>query len=174
MAPSESDKRLIAALQEGLPLTARPYAALAAQAGMTEAEAIARIAALRAAGAIRRFGVVVRHRRLGYRANAMTVWDVPDAAAAAAGRKLADLPFVTLAYRRPRRPPDWPYNLFCMIHGRDRALVEGLIEDGTAAAGLAGRPRAVLFSSRGFKQCGARYAPPPAAASGIAKRTAAC
>ncbi|MHA1113555.1 MAG: siroheme decarboxylase subunit beta [Alphaproteobacteria bacterium] len=155
------DRRLIAALQDGLPLVARPYAALGEAAGMTEAQVIARIEALRAAGTIRRFGAVVRHRSLGYTANAMTVWDIPDAQTAEAGRKLAALPYVTLAYRRPRRAPDWPYNLFCMIHGRDRDVVSGLIEDATAAAGLDGRPRAILFSSRGFKQCGARYAPTP-------------
>ena len=77
-----------------------------------------------------------------------------------AGRRLAELPFITLCYRRPRRPPAWPYNLFCMIHGRERATVLGQIEAATRAAGLHGRSRAVLFSRRCFKQRGARYAAP--------------
>jgi DNA-binding Lrp family transcriptional regulator len=110
-------------------------------------------------GVIKRFGVIVRHRELGYRANAMVVWDVPEERVSEAGRKLADLPFVTLCYRRPRRLPVWPYNLFCMIHGRERGAVEALVETASAAAGLNGLTRAVLFSRRRFKQRGARYVP---------------
>jgi DNA-binding Lrp family transcriptional regulator len=159
MELTNEDRKLLAALENGLPLTARPYEALARALGTGEAEVIARLARLKAAGTVKRFGVVVRHHELGYRANAMVVWDVPDAAADEAGRRLADLPFVTLSYRRARCRPQWPYNLFCMIHGRDRAAVEALIEQATAHAGLSGRPRAVLFSRRRFKQRGARYVP---------------
>jgi DNA-binding Lrp family transcriptional regulator len=109
-------------------------------------------------GIIKRFGVVVRHHELGYRANAMVVWDVPDDRVSEVGRQLATLPFITLCYRRPRRLPAWPYNLFCMIHGRDRATVENLIEQASALAGLADHARTTLFSRRRFKQRGARYA----------------
>jgi siroheme decarboxylase len=109
---------------------------------------------------IRRFGLVVRHHELGYRANAMTVWDVPDERVPGVAARLIELPFVTLCYRRPRRPPAWPYNLFCMIHGKDRGLVEAEVEEATRTAGLAGLPRAVLFSRRRFKQRGARYVLP--------------
>jgi DNA-binding Lrp family transcriptional regulator len=131
---------------------------------MGEAEVIARLRRLIEGGVIRRFGVIVRHHELGYRANAMVVWDVPDARVGDAGRTLAGLPFVTLCYRRPRRLPLWPYNMFCMIHGRDRSTVETLVEQTTATAGLEGLPRAVLFSRRRFKQRGARYAAPKEAA----------
>ena len=93
----------------------------------------------------------------------MVVWDVPDLRIGDAGRILAVLPFVTLCYRRPRRPPVWPYNLFCMIHGRDRGTVEALVDQASAAAGLEDLPRAVLFSRRAFKQRGARYAASEAA-----------
>jgi DNA-binding Lrp family transcriptional regulator len=109
-------------------------------------------------GVIRRFGLVLSHRDLGYRANAMVVWDIPDDAVGEIGEALAKLPFVTLCYRRPRRPPDWPYNLFCMIHGRDRKTVEALAEEAARAVGAGDCPRAVLFSTRQFKQRGARYA----------------
>jgi DNA-binding Lrp family transcriptional regulator len=109
-------------------------------------------------GVIRRFGLVLSHRDLGYNANAMVVWDIPDAAVGEIGEKLAALDYVTLCYRRPRRLPDWPYNLFCMIHGRDRATVEALAEEAAATAGAADCPRSVLFSTRQFKQRGARYA----------------
>lgn len=160
---SQTDRRLIAALEDGLPLTPRPYATLGAALGLDEEAVIARIKSLRAAGVIRRFGIIVRHHELGYRANAMTVFDVPDAGVAEAGAALARLPYVTLSYRRPRRPPLWPYNLFCMIHGRDQMAVEALIADASLAAGLADVPRAVLFSRRRFKQTGTRYgaAEPP-------------
>ena len=166
MDVSPSDRRLLGALETGLALVARPYARLAAAVGSSEAEVIARLKRMIDRGVVRRFGVIVRHRELGYRANAMVVWDVPDDAVSETGRRLAALPYITLCYRRPRRSPDWPYNLFCMIHGRDRAAVEALIEEATERAGLAGRPRAILFSRRRFKQRGARYgaAQPPAAA----------
>jgi DNA-binding Lrp family transcriptional regulator len=159
MVLSTSDQQLVAAVQDGLPLTLRPYAAIGAEIGLREEEVIAALRRLIDDGVIKRFGVIVRHRELGYRANAMVVWDVPEERVSEAGRKLADLPFVTLCYRRPRRLPVWPYNLFCMIHGRERGAVEDLVETASAAAGLNGLPRAVLFSRRRFKQRGARYAP---------------
>ncbi len=158
---SDADRRLIAAVADGLPSIARPYSAIGKQIGMTEAEVIEGLRRLIADGVITRFGVVVRHRALGYRANAMVVWDVPDTQVDAIGRRLAALPYVTLCYQRPRRPPTWPYNLFCMIHGRDRAAVEAQIAEASAAAGIEDRPRAVLFSKRCFKQKGAHYGAPP-------------
>jgi len=155
---SESDLRLAAALAEGLPLEAQPYAALGRTLGMEEAEVIAGIRRLVAAGVVTRFGVIVRHRPLGYRANAMVVWDLPDDRVALIGQQMAALPWVTLCYRRPRRLPAWPYNLFCMIHGRERATVESLVARTAADCGIPDAPRQVLFSRRCFKQRGARYA----------------
>jgi len=159
MELSDSDLRLAAALAEGLPLEARPYAALGRTLGMEEAEVIAGIRRLVAAGVVTRFGVIVRHRPLGYRANAMVVWDLPDDLVARIGQQMAALPWVTLCYRRPRRLPAWPYNLFCMIHGRERATVESLVARTAADCGIPDAPRQVLFSRRCFKQRGARYAP---------------
>jgi DNA-binding Lrp family transcriptional regulator len=135
---------------------------VAERLGTTEATVLERLAALGRVGLIRRFGVVVRHHELGYCANAMTVWDVPDDIVSDAGQRIATMPGVTLCYRRPRRRPDWPYNLFCMVHGRDRDAVAAAVDRITQDAGLAGLPRAVLFSRRRFKQRGARYAPAPA------------
>lgn len=165
LAPA--DLRLIGAIRDGLPLVPRPYAAIGAVLGMSEDEVIGAIRRLIADGVITRMGVIVRHHELGYRANAMTVFDVPDAEVAGIGRRLAALPFVTLCYRRPRRLPVWPYNLFCMIHGKDRDTVLAQVEEATVAAGLETRQRAVLFSRRRFKQRGACYgiAPPNAEAA---------
>jgi DNA-binding Lrp family transcriptional regulator len=153
---SAADRRLIGALDAGLPLVSRPYAALAAMLGVGEEHVIERLASLVEAGVIARLGLVVRHRPLGFTANAMAVWDVPDEHVARVGALLAAEPCVTLCYRRPRRRPDWRYNLFCMVHGRERAAVAAEIERLTQRAGLGDCASAVLFSRRCFRQRGAR------------------
>ncbi len=159
MIPStDTERLLVAAIQGGLPLTAHPYAEIAERLGLTEEQVIDRIAALQARGAIKRLGVVVRHHELGYRANAMVVWDVPDERVATLGRCLGGFDFVTLCYRRPRRLPDWPYNLFCMIHGQDRASVLDKVAFLVQRCGLQDIPHETLFSRRRFKQRGAIYA----------------
>jgi len=152
--PDATEKRLIAALQPGLDLVARPFARLGEIAGMSEAEVLARIEGWLDEGLIKRFGVVVRHHELGYRANAMVVFDVPDAEVDQIGRELAAEAGVTLCYRRSRCLPDWPFNLFCMVHGRSRDEVRPVIEH---LGRVAGRPPQALYSVRRFKQCGARY-----------------
>ncbi len=123
----DGERRLISVLQEGLPLFARPFALIAERVGASESTVLTRIGKWIEEGAIKRFGVVVRHHELGYTANAMLVHDVPDERVGELGRSLAEEPAVTLCYRRPRQAPQWPYNLFCMIHGRERAEVEGVI-----------------------------------------------
>ena len=151
------ERQLIGALQGGLALEARPFATLAARVGLTEDAVISCIARWVDEGLIRRFGVVVRHHELGLEANAMCVWDVPDAEVSALGRRLAQEAAVTLCYRRSRVLPDWPYNLFCMIHGSAREEVLAARDDLAVRLGLDRHPHAVLFSCRRFKQTGARY-----------------
>ncbi|MEE8499600.1 MAG: hypothetical protein V3S27_03425 [Kiloniellales bacterium] len=151
------DRRLLGAIEDGLPLAVRPYAAVGAQIGLSEANVISRLGRLIAGGVVRRLGLVVRHHELGYQANAMAVWDLAEAEIDEVGRRLADYDFVNLCYRRPRRPPLWPYNLFCMIHSRDRWTVRERIARLNAELGLGERPQALLFSNRRFKQRGARY-----------------
>ncbi|MDH3671907.1 MAG: AsnC family transcriptional regulator [Gammaproteobacteria bacterium] len=158
----ERDCRLIAALQNGLPLVPHPYAAIGASAGMNEAEVIARLHRMLESGVVKRFGVVVRHHELGYRANAMVVWDVPDERATELGQRVASHDFVTLCYRRARCLPDWPYNLYCMIHGRDRNLVHNKVSYLIKACDLQALRHEVLFSLQRFKQRGARYVRPAA------------
>ncbi len=148
------ERALVAALQPGLELVTRPFASLAARVGMAEGEVLARIAAWTDEGLIKRFGIVVRHQELGYRANAMVVFDVPDAEVSGVGARLAQEAGVTLCYRRRRRPPAWPHNLFCMVHGRSREEVEPVIG---RLRQVARYPSETLFSTRRFKQCGARY-----------------
>ena len=164
---------LIGAISHGLPLVSRPYAALAEQLNCSEQEVIDGIRRLSERGDLKRFGVVVRHRRLGYQANAMVVWDIPDTQVEIIGRQMSGFDFVTLCYRRPRRPPVWPYNLFCMIHGRDRDAVGNQVDVIANECGLNSASRQILFSRRCFKQRGAAYqrarldtAPQPVAAHG--------
>jgi len=151
------DRRILAAIEAGLPLTARPYAEIGARVGLTEANVISRLGGLIESGVVRRFGLVARHRELGYRANAMAVWDLAETEIDEVGQRLAGYDFVTLCYRRSRRPPLWPYNLFCMVHGRDRGTVGAWIARLNGELGLEERPQALLFSRQRFKQCGARY-----------------
>lgn len=155
------DETLVGLIQNGLPLVPRPYAWLGEQAGCSEPEVIERLTRFREQGLFKRFGVVVRHHELGYRANAMVVWDVPDNQVAEIGRALAGVPWVNLCYRRPRRLPDWPYNLYCMIHGRDRSAVLRRVELLIRNHDLGDIDHRVLFSLRRFKQCGARYREQP-------------
>lgn len=156
---SHDERRLIAIIQNGLPLTSRPYATIAGQLGLTEFRVIEIIRKLIDSEHIKRFGVVVRHHEAGYRANAMIVWDVPDEQLETIPFQMRALPFVTLCYRRPRMLPDWPYNLFCMIHGRDRESVYMNLKQMIKANGWQNIPHEVLFSKRRFKQRGARYLP---------------
>lgn len=148
---------LVAAVERGLPLVPRPFAAVADAVGLAEPDVIGRFARWLRDGTVARLGVVVRHRRLGYRANAMAVWDVPDERVAEMGARLAAVGGVSLCYRRPRRPPRWRFNLFCMLHGRDRGAVAARVDRLARDPGLAGLARATLFSRRCFKQRGARY-----------------
>ncbi len=159
VALTRAEATLAAELQEGLPLVARPYAALAGRAGMTEATVMSVLRAWLANRVLNRLGIIVRHHELGYVANAMVVWDVPDADVREAGHAAAAAPFVTLCYRRLRQLPDWRYNLYCMIHGRGRDQVQAQVAELRTAGGLTHYPFEVLFSCRRFKQSGARYLP---------------
>ena len=153
IALSGSEQALVGALQSGLQLVEKPFAEL----GWAESDAIALLTRWTATGVIKRFGVVVRHHELGYTANAMVVWNVPDDVVSQVGAQLANSGQVSLCYRRPRALPHWPYNLFCMVHGKDRNEVERRISSLVQRCGLDAYPHDILFSCRRFKQCGARY-----------------
>ena len=152
------DRRLIVATQAGLPLVPRPYALVAAAVGVSEENVIERLGRLVQRGVIRRIGAVPNHFALGYRANGMSVWDVDDAHVDRLGEQVGALACVTHCYRRPRRLPDWPYNLFAMVHGRDRAEVAGKVDAIAKVLGRAARGHAVLYSRRILKKSGMRLA----------------
>jgi len=155
-ALSETEAALAAQLTSGLALAPRPFAELAARAGTSESAAIDTISRWVLDGVITRFGVIVRHHELGYTSNAMVAFDVSDCQATEAGLRVAAFPEVTLCAQRVRCLPEWPYNMYCMIHGRDEQRVLAQIDTLRKRGGLLDYPFAVLFSRRRFKQQAAR------------------
>ncbi|WBU52876.1 AsnC family transcriptional regulator [Paracoccus sp. SCSIO 75233] len=151
-----TDRDIVRALQGGLPLAARPYAAAAASLGLSEAALLQRLQAMQDSGVIRRIAIAPNHYRLGMTANGMTVWDVEDARVAELGAKVGALPFVTHAYERPRAPPDWTYNLFAMVHGTTRDEVEAKRARIATLLGAASRANDILYSTRILKKTGLR------------------
>ncbi len=157
MAPiDEVDRRIIVATQAGLPLTHRPYHRIAAELDLEPEDVMRRLQQMRANGVIRRIGAVPNHYALGYRANAMTVWDVPDASVRRLGQRIGDLDFVSHCYHRPRHLPHWPYNLFAMVHGRSRDEVEAKVARIAELLGRDDRGHALLYSTRILKKTGLR------------------
>lgn len=157
-AIAPGDRAIVQALMQGLPLEETPFAAIARRLGRSETEVMARIRALSAARIISRLGVIVRHRALGWRANAMVVWDLPHEAITEAGPVLAAQPGVTLCYERRPVEGVWPYRLYSMFHARSRADALAALEAAAARPELAGAPHLALFSNRCFKQTGALVA----------------
>lgn len=152
----EETRRLVAATQAGLPLSTRPYAALAERIGLSQEEVLARLARMLDDGRIRRIAAVPNHYALGYRANGMSVWDIPDEDAKDCGQEIGALPFVSHCYLRPRHLPEWPYNLFAMVHGHCREEVESRIQAIAEILGDRQRSHEVLYSKRILKKTGLR------------------
>jgi DNA-binding Lrp family transcriptional regulator len=150
------DRALIQATQAGLPLTPRPYHTLAETLGITAQEVMQRMERMLENGIIRRIGAVPNHYALGYKGNGMSVWNVPDARVREIGERIGALDFVSHCYRRPRHLPDWPYNLFAMVHGHNRTEVLNKVETITALLGDDDLGHQVLFSTRILKKSGLR------------------
>lgn len=157
MMHDNRDIQLLEAIQDGLPITSRPYAVIGQKICMSESEVIHRLTILKREGLIKRYGVIVKHRQLGYTANAMVVWDIPDNQVQSLGHRLGAFEFISLCYRRPRQGKEWPFNLFCMIHGKSRAKVLAQLEILTLSCDLSGYHKEILFSKQCFKQRGAIY-----------------
>ena len=152
---ASQDAPLAALVEQGLALCERPFDAWAQHLGCGVQDIHARIGDWTGQGVLSRFGVVVRHHEMGIRANAMTVFQVPEDRLEACGDALAHVPGVTLVYQRATAD-GWPYNLYCMVHGRDRFNVLETLSSAVRHAGLEAYPRRVLFSRTRYKQTGAR------------------
>jgi len=152
----EIDRALVAATEGGLPLTPHPYRTIGDALGIEEEKVLARFERMLRLGIIRRIGAVPNHYKLGYRANGMSVWDVPDWQVGTLGREVGRLDFVSHCYHRPRHLPHWPYNLFAMVHGRTRSEVEAKVVEIARTLGEADRGHEVLYSTRILKKTGLR------------------
>ena len=152
----ETDRRLIMATQEGLPLDPKPYAVVAQDIGISVEEVMQRLQRMLNTGIIRRIAAVPNHYQLGYTANAMSVWNVPDECIEKLGKRIGALEFVSHCYRRPRHLPAWPYNLFAMVHAtsRDEALEK--VAEIARLLGENNRGHDILFSRRILKKTGMR------------------
>lgn len=144
-------------IETGLPKQLQPYEKIANAINASEQQVLLQINNWQQTGLIRRFGLVVKHRKLGYNANAMVVWNIPAEQVDEVAAKLAKRAEVSLCYRRPRRLPDWPYNLFCMIHGTDKDFVLQQIDAITEQLSLSHIEKDILFSYKAYKQKGASY-----------------
>ncbi|MBF5006932.1 siroheme decarboxylase subunit beta [Diaphorobacter caeni] len=161
-APIAMDEEPLAALvEQGIELCERPFDVWARHLGCTLDVIRQQIAQWTDSGALSRFGVVVRHHEVGFRANAMVVFQVPAHRIDACGDVLAHFPGATLVYQRATAE-GWPFNLYCMVHGRDRFSVLQTIAAAIRHAALDNVPSRILFSRTRFKQTGARrFAPHP-------------
>lgn len=148
-------RSVLLAVQDGLPLVERPYAAVAERIGLDEAKVIAILGELLATKKVKRIGAIPNHYALGITANGMSVWDIPDEDAAGVGALLSERPEVSHCYRRPRAA-GWPYNVFAMVHGRDRQGVIATVERIGGEVGIIHRPHDILFSTRLLKKRGTR------------------
>ena len=150
------DRRLIVATQGGLPRVSRPFDAIGKELGIGGDEVIVRLQHMLDTGVIRRIGAVPNHYAIGYTANGMSVWDVDDARIDELGALVGALGFVTHCYRRPRRLPDWPYNLFAMVHSQSREEVAARVAEIASLLGDACLAHDILYSTAILKKTGLR------------------
>ncbi|MHB9024845.1 MAG: siroheme decarboxylase subunit beta [Armatimonadota bacterium] len=151
---SALDRRIISRLSGDLGESRYPFAELAAEIGVTEDELLKRLRDLQERGILRRFGAILRHQAAGISANGMSVWNVPEADAERVGTLMAAFPEVSHCYQRPPMP-NWPYNLFAMIHGRTEDECRAVAERIAAAIGITDYN--ILFSIREFKKTSMAY-----------------
>ncbi|WP_233083874.1 siroheme decarboxylase subunit beta [Methanococcoides orientis] len=149
----EIDTRLLKLTQDGIPFVHSPFAMVAEELGIAEDEVICRIEQLQKNGFIRRFGASIGHRAIGITANAMCTWNVPDERVEEVGAVMAGFTEVTHCYERPRYP-DWPYNLFTMVHSYTKEDCEYVAQEISKATGITDYN--LLYSVREFKKTGVR------------------
>ena len=152
----ETDLAIIRGTQSGLPVCQEPYQEVADALGISKELVMQRLMKMIEQGMIRRIAVVPNHYALGYVANGMAVWNVPDDYVDKAGEIIGNLDFVSHCYQRTRHLPDWPFNLFAMVHGKDRESTDNKISLITELLGDKNQGCAVLYSKRILKKTGLR------------------
>lgn len=153
---TDRDKRLVRLLQDDLPLTERPFDALAEAAGETVEGLFEWLGEMAQQGYMRRFAGILRHRAAGFTANGMVVWKVPEERAEEMGPVAAKFPQVSHCYLRPVYP-DWPYNLFTMVHARSAEACEAIARDIAAEIGVTEDDYLILYSTVEYKKTRVRY-----------------
>ncbi|MCE5284865.1 MAG: AsnC family transcriptional regulator [Pelosinus sp.] len=148
------DKKIIAAMQVDIPLVKEPYKLIADQLGITETELLKRLHSYKRSGKLRKMGVVLRHRQVGYAANALCIWRVDDKKVHEIGTQLAAHAAVTHCYSR-QTSSSWPYNLYAMVHAASCEECKRLAGELAAAAGL--MQPVMLFSVREWKKTSMHY-----------------
>jgi siroheme decarboxylase len=153
----EQDKTLIRVTQEDLPLTEEPFAQQARDAGVSQEQLIAWLREMEAMGFMRRFAAVLRHHKAGFTDNGMLTWCVPAEKIEEAGRAAAAFPQVSHCYQRPTYP-DWPYNLFTMVHARTPEDCQEVLAAISKATGV--NTYAALYSVKEYKKVRMQYFTP--------------
>ncbi len=157
MNTADLDHQIVVATQAGLPLDPQPYHSIAEQLGVEASLIQERMRRMLEDGRIRRIAAVPNHYKLGYVANGMSVWNVPDERIDELGEQLGGLEYVSHCYRRPRYLPEWPYNLFAMVHGSNRNEVMEKVRRIALLLNDADRGHEVLFSTKILKKTGMRF-----------------
>lgn len=148
---------LVRELQEDLPLVSRPFLGMAERLGTSEEGIFAEARQMQESARLRRFAAILHHREAGYKANAMSVWKVPEERALECGTRMATFRAVSHCYLRPTYP-DWPYNLFGMIHGHSAKECQETVEAIMAETGV--NEYAMLYSSKEYKKTRPKYFDP--------------
>lgn len=154
MECSELDKKIINRLSGDLPSGMTPFAALASEIGVDESDLLATIEDYEKTKVLRRFAAVLAHRDVGFVANALAVWHVPKESVVETGEIMAGFEEVSHCYERLSYP-QWPYNIYTMIHGGDREQCLEIVEKIAETTGI--RDYTVLFTGREFKKRSMRY-----------------
>ncbi|MEX0749939.1 MAG: AsnC family transcriptional regulator [Dehalococcoidia bacterium] len=154
---TERDRDVIRAVQGDLPLEPDPFAPAARGLGTTVDGLIEELQDLQRRGFLRRFAAILRHRKAGFGANGMAVWNVGDAAVDDMGQTMAGYTTISHCYRRPTYE-DWKYDLFTMIHARKKGECEAFVEQLADQHGL--KDYAVLYSTTEFKKIRLEYFTP--------------
>lgn len=151
------DLEIVRTTQSGLPLTSRPYLKIASELSLSEEDVFERVESMRACGFIRKIAGTPNHYKIGHIANAMTVWDVPEEDVDEVAKFFTQAGFVSHCYLRPRALPEWPYNLFAMVHGKSIEETEDKIERLRSLIDGRYRSQDTLYSKRILKKTGIRF-----------------
>jgi DNA-binding Lrp family transcriptional regulator len=154
MTMDDLDKKIIRAMQDEFPLVAEPYKEIANTIGITEDELLARLQGYKENGQIRKMGAVLRHREVGYKSNVLCAWEVPSERLETVALKMSEDPAVSHCYDRNTQP-DWPYNVYTMIHGHSREECEDIAQRLAVQNDLTNK--AMLFSVKEWKKTSMRY-----------------